>query len=177
MATRSRRIPAVASLVALWAVLGFGTVVAGWDLTNHFGRRSVEKLVFGAGPASEGPAAGPEWTAVLIFTPMECPGLMAVVDRLNRLSAPGLRVRGLLVVDPRRFPGWKDLLSANGIDFAVEQVDPARGEDMLREIGDMRTPVVALFDRRHELRLTSDLADQAELVGLIQNAVERDSRQ
>jgi hypothetical protein len=176
MAARSRSLPQAASLVGLWVVLGFGTVVAGWDLTNHFGRTSVEELVFGAGPGPESPAPGPEWTAVLIFTPVECPGLMAVVDRLNQLNNRRLKVRGMLMVDPGRFPGWKDLLSANQIDFPVQQVDPARGNDVLEEIGNIRTPVVALLDRKHELRLTSNLADQAELVTLIQNAVERDSR-
>lgn len=175
MVSPAPRLSGSASLLWFSLVCGFGAVVAGWDLTNHFGGATVEELVFGEADEPYH-AARTEWTAVLIFTPMECPELMSVVDRLNQLNLRHLRVRGLLLVEPRRFPGWKDLLAANLIAFPVRQVDPSSGNRALKLMGNMRTPVLALFDRKQELRLTSDLADRPDLVNLIRQAVELDSR-
>lgn len=172
----SRRFRHRIGALGLPLLAGFGIVLAGWDLVGHLRRESVSQLVFGAGSGPAHPAPGPEWTAVLVFTPAECPGLMTVVDRLNQISSIRLKVQGLLVVDPRRFPGWRDLITANAIVFPVGLADPARAQRALETAGDLRTPVMLLFDRRNELRLTSNLADRPELVSLISNAVAEDKR-
>ena len=166
------RVLASTSRLLLGAVLA----LVSWDAASHLGAVSVRDLVY-AGQAGRSVAGGDDrWTAALVFTPVECPGLMAVVDRLNELAGPHLTVRGFLLVDEDAFPGWQKLVHANQIRFPVRAIAVDRGTRALSRIGILSTPAVAIFDPRRRLRLATDLTGEVALATLIERTIQPSSR-
>jgi hypothetical protein len=164
-------------LTAVWhLLLGAGLALAGWDAVGHLRAVSVQELVYAGEARDRRTEQGQGWTAALIFTPLECPGLMAVVDRLNRLAGPQLTVRGLLVVDAKAFPGWRDLIVANQIHFPVLAVSVDRGSRALAQVGNLNTPTVAIFDPDRRLRLATNLTGEEALATLIARTLQTSSR-
>jgi hypothetical protein len=137
----------------MYFVVGCALALIGWQTVNRVRARSLEQLVFSGSPPGRG------WTIALIFTPKECPSRMDLVEHLNRLAAKRVSVRGILLVDTRRFPGWRDAIVANRIAFPVRAEPPAAATPALEALGGLPTPVLAVYDSVHRLRLVTDLAD------------------
>ncbi|HXI21382.1 MAG TPA: hypothetical protein VNH46_09865, partial [Gemmatimonadales bacterium] len=107
-------------------------------------------------------------TVVLLFRPAECPKRMALVELLNRLQRRGARVEGRLMVDPHHFPGWPDLVRANGIGFPVRPIPVARGAALAAELGYDRTPLVVVYDSLARMELATDLPEQGALAAFLE---------
>lgn len=137
----------------MYFVVGCALAVGGWQAVNRVRARSLEQLVFSEGRPGTG------WTVVLIFTPKECPSRMDLVERLNRLAATRVSVRGIMLVDTRRFPGWEDAVVANRIAFPVRAASPTALGSALEPLGGLTTPILAVYDSAHRLRLVTDLAN------------------
>jgi hypothetical protein len=136
----------------VYFVVGCALAVVGWQAVNRVRARSLEQLVFSGSPPGTG------WTVALIFTPKECPSRMDLVEHLNRLAGKRVSVRGIMLVDTRRFPGWRDAVVANRIAFPVRAEPPAAAAAALEALGGLPTPVLAVYDSVHRLRLVTDLA-------------------
>jgi hypothetical protein len=152
-------------------LLGAGLALASWDAVGHLRAVSVQELI-AEGSRAATPGDADSWTAVLIFRPLECPGMMAAVDWLNRLAGPRLSVRGLLLVDASAFPDWPDLMLANQIRFPVSAVTVDRGLRALHQLGGLGTPAIALLDPQHRLRLATNLTGDDTLAGMIARSVQ-----
>ena len=153
----------------MYFVAGCTLALLGWQGASRLRAGSLERLVFAGSP---GPEAG-RWTVALIFTPKECPSRMDLVERLNQLSNPRVVVRGIMLVDTRRFPGWKDAVVANRITFPVRAESPASAGVVLQAMGGLPTPVLAVYDPMRRLRLVTDLASGASLDGLLAEIASR----
>lgn len=136
----------------LYFLAGSLLALLSWLTVSRFRASSLEDLVFAGNPD---PA---DWTVALIFTPKECPSRMDLVERLNRAAGTEVSVRGIMLVDPRRFPGWRDAAVANGITFPVRAESPAAAAQALEPLGGLPTPVLAVYDSARRLRLVTDLA-------------------
>jgi len=136
----------------LYFLAGSALALWSWQTVSRFRASSLEDLVFAGKPDPPG------WTVALIFTPKECPSRMDLVERLNRAAGTEVSVRGIMLVDPRRFPGWRDAAVANGITFPVRAESPAAAAQALEPLGGLPTPVLAVYDSAHRLRLVTDLA-------------------
>jgi hypothetical protein len=154
---------------ALYVLVGIGLALLGWLAVDRFRARPLERLVFSRGEAK------PEtsWTIAFIFTPRECPTRMELVERLNQVSDRRVVVRGIMLVDSRRFAGWHDVVAANQIGFPVRAVSPETGDAALQGLGGLPTPLLAVFDRQHRLRMITDLADDQTLEALLQEIAAR----
>jgi hypothetical protein len=139
---------------ALYVLVGIGLALLGWLAVDRLRAGPLERLVFPGGEAK--PESG--WTIAFIFTPRECPTRMELVERLNQVSDRRVVVRGIMLVDSRRFAGWRDVVAANQIGFPVRAVSPQTGYAALQRLGGLPTPLLAVFDRQHRLRLVTDLA-------------------
>lgn len=150
----------------LYFLAGSALALLSWQTVSRFRARSLEDLVF----AGKYPAG---WTVALIFAPKECPNRMDLVERLNRAVGTEVSVRGIMLVDPRRFPGWRDAALANGITFPVRVESPAAAAQALEPLGGLPTPVLAVYDPTHRLRLVTDLASGESVDRLLAQVTSR----
>jgi hypothetical protein len=126
-------------------------VVLSAEAVSRIGSNSLHQLVFrDAEPAQR-------WTVGLIFHPKECPARMDLVERLNRMARSGVDVRGVLVVDRRRFENWQDLVRANRLAFPVHPERPGTVALALRGFEGLPTPILVVYDPQQQLRLATDL--------------------
>lgn len=149
----------------LLVVAGLGLALLGWQAADRFRARSLARLVFAGTPDR----TEPHWTVAFLFTPRECAGRMALAERLGQISDPRVSVRGVLLVDQDRFPGWRDLVAANRIRFPVHAVSPQTGYRALHRLGELATPTLAVFDPQRRLRLITDLAGAESLDALVRD--------
>jgi hypothetical protein len=153
----------------LYLLVGVGFTILGWQAAGRFRADPLERLVFGG----RDPDEGRTWTVAFIFAPIECPSRMELVERLNQVGDHRISVRGFMLVDQRRFPGWREVVAANHITFPVWSVPPGSARSALRALGTLPTPVLAVYDQQRRLRLVTDLARDRSLDALLREIAER----
>ena len=151
--TASYRTRAVAGLLA-----GILMALLGWHIATGITATSLLDLVF------DGPAPTGTWTVALVFRDKECPEHMDLIEELNHPAVGGLRVQGILLVEPGKFERWEDLVAANRITFPVRPAPPARARSAL---GTTRTPALLVYGPDGRLRLLTDLTDADLLRALL----------
>ena len=148
--------PALLSLLA-----GIVLALLGWTAVRQLRATSLEDLVL------DRAASRATWTVALVFRPKECPSRMELVERLNRLGGPHVRVQGILVVRPGEFTDWRDLIAANRITFPVRTASPTAA---LNALGRTPTPALVVYDGEGRLRLLTDLASSPLVSDILSQA-------
>ena len=85
-----------------------------------------------------------EPTQLVFMRPRDCPEALNVVDSV--IGPADRRIVGVIVVDRRNMPTWRDLAAANRIPFPVIDMPPSRARAALSRIGSAKTPVVVRWD-------------------------------
>lgn len=138
--------------IALGAILA----VAGWHGVDRWEARFRPASLIAETPAAAR-GAGP--TVGLLFSPEGCAGRLDIVDSLNAAYRRGVAVVGWLTVDPYRFPGWRDLVAAQRIEFPVVPVSPARARRATAVLG-QRAPLLLVL-QGERVTFLSDAPDGA----------------
>lgn len=138
-------------------LLGCCLALLGWLASERFRAVSLEQLALSTDIPDD------RWKVVLLFTPEECPSRMKLVDQLNRLKSPAVRVEGILVADTLEFANWRDLIIANRISFPVRAIASDRVNRARSRLGMLPTPLLLVFDPQRRLRVATDIATEAAL--------------
>jgi hypothetical protein len=161
-----RAIGAPVLAVAWRLALGLALAASAWGLTRSTARGTPGGRLLAA--VGHRPRPG-HATVVLLFGSAECPKRMELVELLNRLHDRGVGVEGLLMVDPHNFPGWRDLIHANGIAFPVRPIPLRTGSAIATAVGYHRTPVVVVYDSLARMELATDLPEQGALAAFLES--------
>lgn len=155
--------------LALGLLLGY----AGWQGAEYLVRegRPARLLERAVATAPDTPKSG--LTAVFLFRPEECPGLMNVVDLLHDMELEGVRVVGALMVEEYRLPDWHLLVAAQRIRFPVFRLDPAKARASVASLGYGGGALLVVFDGEGKIVLATDTLDRPDFRTYLESLARR----